>query len=119
MPGTHRNDEQCLIDRRFSPAHAGNAQMDDADAREMAFNERKVVMVSALVADWSFEQKCTVKNVQDFLRSAPQFLDQLDRFASDRALFFANRLSSSSATQEPKSRSTKSSKAQTEQSDNI
>lgn len=54
----------------------------DEEHRDKALAERQVVLVSSMVADWSFEQPCTAKNVQEFLRKAPQFLDQLDRIGS-------------------------------------
>lgn len=57
----------------------------DADA--LAEEERLNIIV-AIVAGWSFEDKCTPEAVKAFLKEAPQIADMLDSLSARRAAFF-------------------------------
>ena len=62
-------------------------------AAEIAKSKRR--LVASLVTAWSFDQPCTVDNVEAFFLEAPQIMDAIDIAASKRALFFVGRSSSS------------------------
>lgn len=90
---------------------------DEAERAAMVEQESKALCAS-LVKSWSFEQECTPANVIEFLTNAPRIADQIERVSAENELFLAARLSNSLNTQKPKSRSTKSRKAQKQQGDN-
>lgn len=56
--------------------------------REKALEEGTLEMRAALISEWSFDMPCTVENISNFLREAPQIADEVDKFASRRAFFF-------------------------------
>lgn len=57
---------------------------------EEKYNELRAVLVS----EWSFDAECTLENVKQFFRDAPQIADMVNQVAGNRSLFFKNRSSS-------------------------
>lgn len=86
------------------------ASMEDSLERAKAIQDAKLNLIAALVISWSFEKECTLENVKEFFRQAPQIADAVDQVASKRALFFAKRSSSSVSMPKPSSGSTRSRK---------
>jgi len=70
---------------------------------EEAVKIKNEQLTAALVADWSFEQPCTMDNVVAFLREAPQIQDQVDRVGSHDARFFSKPSGDSKGGPEKKS----------------
>ncbi|TMO66753.1 hypothetical protein [Pseudoalteromonas aurantia] len=71
------------------------AAIEDEAQQKDAFADEKLTLIASLVGDWSFEQACTLDEVKNFLRQAPQICDQIDKVAAKRSLFFDNGLSNS------------------------
>lgn len=92
------------------------ASIEDTVERAKAIQDAKLNLIAALVISWSFEKECTLENVKEFFRQAPQIADAVDQVASKRALFFAKRSSSSVSTPKPSSGSTRSRKGQSKPS---
>lgn len=65
------------------------AMVSDQEERAKAIQEAKLRLVASLVISWSFEKECTLDNVMEFFRNAPQIADAVDQVASKRSLFFA------------------------------
>lgn len=82
------------------------AMIEDPLERAKAIADAKLNLIAALVISWSFEKECTLENIKEFFRQAPQIADAVDQVASKRALFFAKRSSSSLSTPKPSSGST-------------
>jgi hypothetical protein len=82
------------------------ASIEDKEKRAEEMHASKRRLVAALIVGWSFPQPCTPRNVEEFLRQAPQIMDAVDMAASRRALFFAARSSSSQPTPSDSSSST-------------
>ncbi len=82
------------------------AMIEDPIERAKAIADAKLNLIAALVISWSFEKECTLENIKEFFRQAPQIADAVDQVASKRALFFAKRSSSSLSTPKPSSGST-------------
>lgn len=78
------------------------AALPDAE-RDEAVAEATLEMQASLVAEWSFDMPCTLKNVMDFLREAPQIAAEVDKFASRRSFFFKMPSGSLMPTQPPSS----------------
>ena len=66
-----------------------NLEKDRAKRFELV-REAKNSAAAALVIGWSLEDKFTETAVKELLREAPQLVEQIDRAASNRALFFAS-----------------------------
>ena len=49
-----------------------------------------------LIAGWSFDEKCSIKNVRLFLKAAPHIAEKIDRVAADNKRFFSSAVMSSS-----------------------
>ena len=64
------------------------SQIDDDKKRAVAIADVELKTIAALIADWSFDQKCTSKEVVKFLREAPQIAEMVNRYAARRSLFF-------------------------------
>lgn len=88
------------------------ASIEDTVERAKAIQDTKLNLIAALVISWSFEKECTLDNVKEFFRQAPQIADAVDQVASKRALFFAKRSSNSVSTPKRSSASTKNQKDQ-------
>lgn len=88
------------------------ALIEDEAERKEASAEQRRGLIASLVISWTFDKECTLENVKDFLREAPQIADQIDQVAARRSLFFAKGLSSSTNSPKASSRSTASRKAQ-------
>jgi predicted restriction endonuclease len=86
------------------------AMISDSLEKAKAIQTAKLTLIAHLVISWSFDQECTIENIVNFFREAPQIADAVDQVASKRALFFAQRSSNSETSQEPSSASTKSQK---------
>lgn len=71
------------------------ASISDKVEQAKAIAEAKLDLVCELVVSWSFDKECSKDNVKEFLKQAPQIADMVDQVASRRALFFAQRSSSS------------------------
>lgn len=75
-------------------------QIKDEGEREAAVAEGTLILQASLVADWSFADAdimakggnsaipCTLENVVNFLREAPQIASKIDELASRRTFFF-------------------------------
>lgn len=86
------------------------ATIDDTLERAKAIADAKLALIAELVISWSFEQECTLENVKDFFRQAPQIADAVDQVASKRALFFGRGSSNSQSSLSQSSDSTKNQK---------
>lgn len=84
----------------------GIATIEDSLERAKAIADAKLSLVAELVISWSFEKECTLENVKEFFRQAPQIADAVDQVASKRALFFVKGSSNSQSSQNPSSDST-------------
>jgi hypothetical protein len=73
--------------------------MKDEEARVAAVRDVSFDIVTALVADWSFDEPCTTENVKQFLQEAPQIKATIDKLAGDRALFIKSSSQPSDAGQ--------------------
>lgn len=71
------------------------AQIPEGPERDRAIEDAKLDLIVSLVISWTFDSPCTHENVAAFLREAPQISDAIDRVASKRSLFFAQKSSSS------------------------
>src|SRR6187402_1264377 len=80
------------------------------------YRELQLKLIACLVISWSFDLECTLENVTEFLRNAPQIADSIDRVASKRSLFFGKESSSSSSLQRESSDSNKNQKAPSKRS---
>lgn len=65
----------------MSMAAKGKALADDV-MKEI--NDRSF---ASLIADWSFEEPCTVENVCEFLEANPQIFDEINQKAAQDSLF--------------------------------
>lgn len=92
------------------------AMMEDTLERAKAIADAKLTLIAALVISWSFEKECSVENIKEFFRQAPQIADAVDQVASKRTLFFGKGSSSSLSTPKPSSGSTKSRRARSKPS---
>ena len=52
-------------------------------------DKHNLVLISSVVASWSFAEECTPENVSAFFENSPQVQLQVDNFAGTRANFFA------------------------------
>lgn len=82
------------------------ASIEDPRERAKAIDQAKIDLLAHLVIGWSFDKECTLEAVKEFLREAPQIADAIDRAASQRALFFGVKSSSSQDSPKPSSDST-------------
>lgn len=71
------------------------AALEDKEQRKVAMADEKLVLVAALIMDWSFDEECSLENVKHFLKEAPHIADQVDQIAARRTLFFREGLSNS------------------------
>lgn len=92
------------------------AMIDDTLERAKAIAEVKLTLLSALVIGWSFDKECSVENIKEFFRQAPQIADAVDQVASKRTLFFGQRSSSLQSTPKASSVSTRRRKGQSKPS---
>lgn len=60
-------------------------------------------VIASLVKAWSFEKPCTLANVVDFFKKAPQIQDTVNVMGAKRALFFKNGSTSSEPSPDPSS----------------
>ena len=62
--------------------------LNNKEALTRIVTEEKQAVIAALVISWTFEKPCTLENVKELFREAPQIAEQVDRLASKRSLFF-------------------------------
>lgn len=93
------------------------ASIEDTVERAKAIQDAKLNLIAALVISWSFEKECTLENVKEFFRQAPQIADAVDQVASKRALFFGRGSSNSQSSLSQSSDSTKNQKDQSKPSE--
>ncbi|AIM40550.1 hypothetical protein [Vibrio phage VpKK5] len=60
----------------------------DPDTKSKVMDEIELELISVLVKDWSFPMECTLENVMDFLREAPQVRNLINTKAGARKDFF-------------------------------
>ena len=65
--------------------------------------DQKRLLVSSLVAGWSFDTPFTRENLIEFLTNAPQIEEAVNQIATRRNLFFKNGSTASTDTPEPSS----------------
>ncbi len=82
------------------------AQLDSQAERAAEIAKAKRRLTAHLVVAWSFDQPCTVDNVEAFFVEAPQIMDSIDVAASKRTLFFAAGSNSSQPSPSTSSSST-------------
>lgn len=66
------------------------AMGEDKDEQALADIRRdaKTKLLASLVARWSFDQECTSEAAFQFLYSAPQIAEQIDKVSADGKAFF-------------------------------
>lgn len=76
----------------------GIEHIEAEDQKLEAHEDNGLTLVASLVTGWSFDQpetpeedrlECTLDNVKDFLREAPQIRAAIDRASGERSFFFA------------------------------
>ena len=67
------------------------AAIEDPAELDIATSDAIRKTRASLVISWSFEQECTLDNVINFLREAPQLADAIDMTAAKRSLFFVKK----------------------------
>jgi hypothetical protein len=99
-PGTGSLTKDWLVIRsrwcdEFQEAKADAVQDAFAEAKEPNDEEKKAIsetrklsLVASLVGSWSFDEECTTENIINFLREAPQLVDQIDKKAAQDKFFF-------------------------------
>lgn len=67
-------------------------KLDDLTGRQTkdALKERRLHKAAALVADWSFDEKCTEENKIAFFEKAPQILEMVE-YVANRLDFFVKK----------------------------
>lgn len=75
-------------ERLSREAIAESLDKDETGSKEQP-KDRKLELLSSLVADWSFAEECNTENVMKFLQEAPQIERQIDTTVSRRSFFFA------------------------------
>lgn len=83
------SDEFKLAESKAKRNAINLAQIEDENERIEAVRTTELESIAALIANWSFNQKCTPDNVVKFLREAPQIADMVNRYAANRKGFFA------------------------------
>lgn len=61
----------------------------DAVSDEL-YEEIALNSIAHLVADWSYDEPCTLENVAEFLQANPHMYDIVNRQAADHTAFFVN-----------------------------
>lgn len=70
---------------RYEKAHRETIKATLAGSNS---TEQGDILLSALIIDWSFEEKCTPEATLEFLQNALYIKLNLDRFVVNRANFF-------------------------------
>jgi hypothetical protein len=79
---------------KVSEIEAKRKAMDISSSEESSMEQRLEIereLVASLVTAWSFDEPCTPENVVKFFREAPQICAQVDKFAGNRAVYFAKK----------------------------
>lgn len=104
------SDEFRLADVQAKRDAVRLAAIPETKDRDQAIYDLTIRLTAVLVADWSFDEECTLENVINFFKEAPQIAHAVDVTAGDRGYFFTQGLSSSSDSQDMSSSLTKSRK---------
>lgn len=78
-----REAEAKAMRQLSSMSMAAKGKALDADVMK-DINDRSF---ATLVADWSFEEPCTIENVLEFLEANPQIFDEINSKAAQDSLF--------------------------------
>lgn len=92
------------------------AQIGDVQKRAEAIREAEVIVIASLVADWSFDEECTVESVTIFLQHAPQIADMINQYSAVKSNFFKSELDTFIDGSKSKSNSNESQKDQKQDS---
>lgn len=66
------------------------------EAGYVAKDEQELICVAHLIADWSFDEPCTLENRIQFLNDAPHIRDKVDVYAGRDENFFTKASTNSS-----------------------
>lgn len=95
------SDEYRLADLDSKRRAVKIAETLDLRERDKQVDELTLRLIATLVMSWSLPQECTLTNVMNFLREAPQIASAVERVTGNRRLFFALGYDSSESTPEP------------------
>lgn len=100
-------------ERRFAQAIradllAGKLKNSGTDPQSQHLLLRQYSFV--LIANWSFEDECTLENARELVRLSPDIRTRLISFSEDKSLFFPDAEKNSSSGAKKKSGSTKRTK---------
>lgn len=73
------------------------SQIKDDEERETSIQKSKTELIASLVISWTLDVEFTFENVVKLLTEAPQIEDTIDKFVSNRALFFTKKLHNSTS----------------------
>lgn len=73
---------------------AADKELDD-NGRILAARDTEFELIAALVVDWSFDMTCSLPNVVNFLKQAPQIADAINKEAARRITFYRGKSTSS------------------------
>ena len=76
--------------RMLARAFKTDEDLKKLDDKAMAhlIDESRMMVLTALIAGWSFDDECSPENVRKLLTEAPQIADEIDKFAARRTRFF-------------------------------
>lgn len=101
----HDSFNQAMV-RLAGVVRAGGAGAALLDATQAEKDEAAIAERAALIAEWSFDDECSVANVIELLREAPALSDQIRSIAFDRDRFLGSKLPISTDGQNTNSDST-------------
>jgi len=87
-------------ERKHLLQEQAKAADNDRELAEEVFEASKHRLLTALVADWSFDQECTPENVAALLREAPQIAEKINLLSADRSFFFGLGAKNSASSQD-------------------
>lgn len=100
------SDEFRLTDSEVRRELLSLVDQDDNKDKSEKVEELVRKTVASLIADWSFDQECTMENRMKFLKEAPQIQDMVNRLSAQRKVFFVEGSNGSSSGLNPHSDST-------------
>lgn len=92
---------------------------EDKKKRDQMLLKLEITFLASLVTGWSLDDEFNTKNVETFLREAPQVRDLVDLSVAKNSLFFGKSSTDSLNSAEQPSNSTESQKDQKSQSEDI
>jgi hypothetical protein len=80
--------------KRALPAIEAESKLLKTEEEKVAFVSEKQAewrnrILSAVIAEWTFDKECNEANKLEFLTNAPQIAKAIDSFISDRRVFFS------------------------------